>query len=255
MFSNSKLFIKLITNKHYKMIFKFNKFNFSQINNNEVVQNLKENKNFKSKKLSFQEKHSLIIKSQSLEDQKNKKEILFSEEKLYNTLVYEKITRSLAYLNLFPLIWLNPFSIKYSFLLLFSNYYLVFLTSLEIGNLFSLGLLKYNLMTTNFSNSEIENLKIKNNRKRLFVCFTLFFFLILSGKLAYNYNNTKSLILLVLINIALYIKISYHISLNILDRNLFFKRMKYISLNILLCLMMIAILRNKDKFVTNNLLY
>jgi hypothetical protein len=110
-----------IINTHNKITFSFlkTKSNYFQTNNYD-------------KKMSFKEKMKVAVEKEKKEQEKYAKDTEYVEEKFKEIFIKEQVIRSPYYISILPLIWCNPFSYSYSALLLFNNYYLIFLTGLEV---------------------------------------------------------------------------------------------------------------------------
>lgn len=211
---------------------------------------------FSDKKKSAQEKMKLILERNDQNYKANQEEIKIIEDKTHPMLLHLQKFRIPIYLSTLPLIWSHPFSSIYVYSLLFSNHYLIFLTALDAGLLFSLGLLKYNLITIK-ANHEAEEVKLRTKvtRKRLFLMITFFLSLILASILATKYENGKSFFVLLLSNIYLYWKFGLHVTLNGADKIFFQKRMNILSINIFLTIIMMVVISKKKKMIYNNIKY
>jgi hypothetical protein len=216
-------------------------------------------KNFTYKPLSFDQKFKMIVDREQQKIRGKEEDIKFTEEKTIPLISFTQKIRFPVYLSIPCLIWAHPISIPYSGLILFSNYYMIFLTTFEATSLFCLGLNQMNLQVGNFESKEkeIEFLQMKRSvtRKRLFIMIIFFTFMILAAINASDYNSNISLGILFLSNIYLYAKFGLHVTLYGLNKTTFTRRSKYVGMNLFLILSIWLVSRQKDKFIVNNLQY
>jgi hypothetical protein len=205
-----------------------------------------------NKPLTMRDKMKMIKEKEEKNLQENKEEITKKENKLTPAVLKLQKMRGVIYVVIPFLIWTNPLSILYSKLILFSNYYLIFLTSLEASAFFSLGLNEHSLEVIAHLNRQ---LKSAVSRKRLMLMVVFFAFLILSAFLASQFKNSPSLGLIATLNLYLFVKFSYHITLYNLDKVIFNQKLKNLSMNIILSLLILMINIKKTKEINNNILY
>jgi hypothetical protein len=113
-----------LINTHNKITYSFikTKSNYFQTNNS-------------NEKMTFKQKMKVALEREKKEQEKYSKDTEYVEEKFKEIFIKEQVIRSPFYISILPLIWSNPFSYSYSALLLFNNYYLIFLTGLEVKNI------------------------------------------------------------------------------------------------------------------------
>ena len=126
------------------------------------------------------------------------------------------------------------------------------MTSLEATAVFSLGLNQHSLNVIANLNSK---LKSSLTRKRLVLMIIFFSFLLVTSSLASEFRNSASLGMLALLNLYLFTKFSYHITLYNLDKLIFNQKIKNVSMNIILSLLILLINLKKTKEINNNILY
>jgi hypothetical protein len=227
--------------KNFKLFYKLSKNKFSQ------------------KPLSFDQKFKMIVDKEQKNNRGNEEDIKFNEEKTFPLISFTQKIRFPVYLSIPFLIWAHPVSLKYSALLLFSNYYIIFLTTFEATSLFCLGLNQMNLQVGNFDSKEkeLEFLKMKKSvtRKRLFIMILFLTFMILAAINSSHYNQNISLGILFMSNIYLYAKFSLHVTLYGINKTTFTRRSKNVGMNLFLILSIWIISIQKDKFISNNLQY
>ena len=248
-------------------ILKFTKnFQFKNINQNK---NFNFNKfpffQFSKKELNLTDKMNLILKKEQEKVKGNEEDIKLIEEKTFPLIIKTQMIRLPAYITIPFLIWKSPISITYDALLLFSNYYLIFLTAFEGTFFFSLGINQHNLNNptgTNPSNTsskisseekekEFENMRKSVIRRRLGLMIFFFGFCFFSAVLASDFKNQFSLVILFMTNLSLYAKFSFHITLYGLNKIVFNKRMKNLGMNLLLILFLAFINNRNINFVKN----
>jgi len=205
-----------------------------------------------NKPLTMKEKLKMIREKEEKNQKENKDEIINKENKLMPVVLKLHKIRGVIYLVIPFLIWANPFSLMYSKLILISNYYLIFLTSLEATAFFSLGLNAHSLEVIAHLN---RPLKSAVYRKRLMLMVVFFAFLVLSAVLGSKYKNSPSLALIAGLNLYLFVKFSYHITLYNLDKIIFNQKLKSISMNIVISLLILLINIKKTKEINNIILY
>lgn len=207
--------------------------------------------------LTSTEKMKKILEKEAKMEKGSEEEIKFIQNKKIPLVRHQNLIRSPIYISLPFLLWLSPFSTAYSFTLLFSNYYLLFLTSFEATAFFSLGLNKYNLILTDskLEAKEAVEVRERTTRKRLAIMFIFFIFLCFSSILASQYNNSFSMVGIFLSNLYLYAKFSLHITLHGLNKRVFERRMKNVGMNILLAVLLGFIYSRNDKYINNNIKY
>jgi hypothetical protein len=212
-------------------------------------------KNFAKKLTSF-DKKEIILEQQTLIKQRYKEEFKQFEDKMQPVFNYMNYIRSPIYASILACIWANPFSITFTYLKLFSNYYLIFLTGLEGAAIFSLGLIEYYLVKFNVpDDKELVQLKMKNNAKRLIMIITFFFFLVISAVGAEKENTNASLVNVLLMNVYLYVKYSLQMGNHMGNSLYLMPRMKYVYTNMLMAICLMIIVSRKDSFVSNNIKY
>lgn len=212
-------------------------------------------KNF-AKKLTSYDKKEIILERQTLIKDRYKEEFKQFEDKMQPVFNYMNYIRSPIYASIFGCIWANPFSITFTYLKLFSNYYLIFLTGLEGAAIFSLGLIEYYLVKFNVPDDrELVRLKMKNNAKRLIMIITFFFFLVLSAVGAEKENTNSSLITVLLMNVYLYVKYSLQMGNHMGNSLYLMPRMKFVYTNMLMAICLMIIISRKDSIVSNNIKY
>jgi hypothetical protein len=198
----------------------------------------------------------LIQEKQRLTKEKYSNEYKQFETKMEPVFNYMNYIRSPIYLGILGLIWANPFSLTYTYLKLFSNYYLIYLTGIEGTAIFSLGLIEYYLVNFNVpDDKELVGLKTRNNSKRMCMIVTFFLLLILSGGSAMTDNTTASIIALIFSNIYLYVKYSLQMGNNMGSSLYLMPRMKFVYTNILLAVCIMIIINRKEKIVQMNMKY
>jgi len=207
---------------------------------------------FANKSLTMKDKMRLIKEKEEKFLKENQEEISQKEIKIMPAMLQLQKIRGIIYLSIPFLIWTNPFTLLYSKLILCSNYYMIFLTTLEAAALYSLGLNAHNLNVIANLNS---SLKSQVTRKRLALMVIFFLFLLISALFSSKFKNSQSLGLLVLLNLYLFIKISYHITLFNLDKLVFNQKLKNLSMNMVICCLMLFINLKKTKEINNNILY
>ncbi len=209
-----------------------------------------------AKKLDSLQKKEIILERQNQMKQLYKEEFKQFDEKMQPVFNYMNYIRSPVYASILACIWANPFSVTFTYLKLFSNYYLVFLTGLEGAAIFSLGLIEYYLAKFNVpDDKELVNLKIKNNSKRLLMLISFFFFLYGSAMTAENESTTSSSLMIIMLNVYLYIKYSLQMGNNMGNSLYLMPRMKYVYTNMLLALCLMIIVYRKETIVTANIKY
>lgn len=203
------------------------------------------------------EKMRVIIDREKQATLGKEEDIKFIEEKTFPLTIHTQNIRLPIYLTIPLNLFLNPFSLEYNVSLLFSNYYLIFLTCFEAAQLISLGLNQYKLMIMNekVENNDFIAFRNKVTRKRLAPLIIFFFSLLISATLASQYSNIASLVVLALSNIYLYVKFSVHITLHGLPKAVFERRMKNLLMNLVLIVLLGIIYKKNEKIVKNNLLY
>lgn len=207
---------------------------------------------FSTRPLSMSDKLRMIKDKEEKYLKENKEEIAKKEIKLLPALLKLQKMRGVIYLTIPFLIWTSPFSILYSKLLLFSNYYLIFLSTLEATSFFSLALNQHSLEVSFNHNSK---LKSAVTRKRLMLMIIFFTFLMLAAYLASEFKNSPSLGMITMLNLYLFTKFSYHITLYNLDKLIFNQKMKNVSMNIIVSLLILILNIKKTNEINNNILY
>ena len=207
---------------------------------------------FANKPLTMRDKMKMIREKEEKFLKENHVEISQKEIKIMPAMLQLQKIRGIIYLSIPFLIWTNPFTLLYSKLILSSNYYMIFLTTLEAAAFFSLGLNAHNLNIIANLNS---SLKSQVTRKRLMLMVIFFTFLLISAILSSKFKNSQSLGLLTILNLYLFIKISYHITLYNLDKLIFNQKLKNLSMNMVICCLMLLINFKKTKEINNNILY
>jgi hypothetical protein len=208
------------------------------------------------KKLTGYDKMNIIIERQRKEKETMGEEFKQVEKKFAPIISFTQVFRSPIYISTFLLIWENPLTLKFTYLLLFSNYYLIALTALEGAVLFSHGLVYYNIVRSNkLENKEVMDLRLKTNRKRLFMLVTFFCGLSLA---VYFVNNMEMFYCLgasFLLNFYLYVKGSKHLATKLVNSVTYLPRMKFIYTNMFFCAILGLIIYNKQKFINDNCSY
>ena len=113
---------------------------------------------------------------------------------------------------------------------------MILLTLLESSLFFAAGILHFLL---NFK--ELLPIRDKKSFRRLSQGFLFFSVLLYSAKLANNFLNLHSLMILLFSNIFLYFKTSAHININLFTKDYMLERMVYICSNMLFCVALILI--------------
>ena len=168
-----------------------------------------------NKPLTMRDKMKMIREKEEKNQKENKEEIINKENKLMPAVLKLQKMRGVIYLVIPFIIWANPISLMYSKLILMSNYYLIFLTSLEATAFFSLGLNAHSLEVIAHLN---RPLKSAVSRKRLMLMVVFFAFMVFSALLGSQYKNSPSLALIATLNLYLFVKFSYHITLYNLEK-------------------------------------
>jgi hypothetical protein len=208
------------------------------------------------KRLTGYDKMNIILEQQKQDKQQNEGENKLIEAKISEVISYTQVFRSPIYLSTFLLIWENPLTVKYTYILLFSNYYLVMLTALEGAVLFSHGLVYYNIIRSSKKESiETMRERLRANRKRLIMLVTFFTGLVITVNLVNSGSLTQSLCTVFALNLYLYIKISFHITTKLVNSLTYMPRMKFIYTNMLMSMILVLVNYNKRKVVLNNLTY
>jgi hypothetical protein len=216
--------------------------------------------NFCKKTLSSNDKMKLIIDKDMKNYKENEEDIKFVEDKTLPLTRISHFIRFPIYFGIPILIWSNPLTSLYYTSFMAANYYLIFLTTFDATNFFSLAINEYNLVMNNNLSKEKKEEFIKMKRqiiqKRLNLMIFYFGVLFYSAYLAQsNENLNTSLALLFFINLYLFIKISYHITLYGLNKITYTRKTKNHSMNMLLILGILTINYQKERFIKNNLVY
>ena len=199
----------------------------------------------KHKKLS--NKLNTIFENEHKERQNNRSEKEFILEKLERFHITIKLLRFPLFIFIFPFAWMNPFSSLYSFSLIFTNNYMLFLTIFESSIFFSAGLTHYYINTSNYDLMKtFMTYRDSRNFRRMSVSFMFFSMALISAFLSNSFLNNYSLGLILLMNIFLYVKYSHHIILKLFDRDIFLERMTIVFNNCLLIVSLLLIISWKQ---------
>jgi hypothetical protein len=213
-------------------------------------------RNFCNKRLTGYDKMNLILERQKVDNDKYKTDNKLIENKISDLISYTQVFRSPLYFSTFYLIWQNPLTYKYSYTLLFNNYYLLTLTGLEGAVLFSHALVYYGIVKPAKQESqEIMKERMKANRKRLMMLLTFFTGLVVALNFFNNGKPILGLLVSFLLNFYLYAKVSFHITYKLVNNTVYMPRMKFIYTNMFFSLLLFLINYYKRKMITSNLTY
>lgn len=213
--------------------------------NSSQNQSKKEIQDSKNKNLT--KKLDTVFQNEYNEKVNNQIENKFVLDKLKNLNKFYRYIRFPIFAIILPFAWMNPFSAAYSYTLLATNNYMIFLTLLESSIFFSAGLTHFLINTENYSlKKNLLSVRDLRNFKRLATGFFNFSFILLSAVLANNYLNHYSLILLLINNLYIYVKYSYHIFLKMFSKEIFTERMVMVIFNAGTCALLLIIISWKN---------